>query len=199
MLNGEGRMRGSRFMLAMALAGATADGAMAQAPADSLPFRKGQWGAEFVALSWGVGGLAFTSPGSASVLLASIDLTEAEADEAAPSSGRLEYDVMTTNVTIGRRFYRPVRRNVVRYHTFGVTGSYLRDEQPWNEGTALTAGVIWNVGGSWHVDRHLSLGARTGASVTWQHRTRVQQAAEVTTDVLRLSAGRVDLLVNLFF
>lgn len=140
----------------------------AAAVRDSLPFRTGQWGAEFRIDdgTTGVGVLRFRSPRQAWTLNASFgaDWYEANSPYSLDGSGRSVF----VGLQAGPRRYRPIAQEAATYLGFGLTGSYgwsgRADEQ---RSERWGAGVFGELGGAYFVTRRLSLGAQATISATW--------------------------------
>ena len=137
---------------------------------DSLPFRRGQWGAEFGIDDGtvGLGVLRFRSTRTAWQLYANgaADWSKSDAPFDA-SSGT----TMFVNLRAGPRSYRPLAPAVAAYVGTGLIGGYLWSKQTdsWRRG--WNAGVFGELGGAYFVTRRLSLGARVQASVAYsEHR-----------------------------
>lgn len=154
--------------------------ALAQAPAtsDSLPFRSGQWGAQFAVSSGmpAVGVLRFRSPSSAWLLNA--DLEAASADQSADTEERSSTGAYGS-IQLGIREYRPVAARVARYHGAGVLLAYQRQstesDEPSifrNDFRAFGPGAYGELGASYLVTRHLSLGATTRLEMRYSRGTQ---------------------------
>lgn len=129
---------------------------------DSLPFRRGQWGAEFGIDDGtvGLGVLRFRSTRTAWQLNASIG--------ADWSKSSAPFDASMTSVFVnlraGPRKYRPLAPGVAAYVGTGLIGGYSMSDRSdsWRRG--WNAGVFGELGGAYFVTRRLSLGARVEAS-----------------------------------
>lgn len=141
---------------------------------DSLPFRAGQWGAEFMIDdgTTGVGVLRFRSPRRAWMLDASFsaDWYESSYPYTTDESGRSIF----VTLRAGPRRYRPIAQQAATYYGLGLTGSYGwtgtgDNDQRENWG----AGVFGELGGVYFVTRRLSLGAKASVYGIWiSSRTR---------------------------
>lgn len=152
-----------------------ADSAMAL---DSLPFRRGQWGAEFAIDdgTLGLGVLRFRSTRTAWLLNASVGADWSKSD--APFEAYSMTSIFV-NLRAGPRRYRPLAPAVAAYVGTGLSGGYLWSERPdsWRRG--WNAGVFGELGGVYFVTRRLSLGARVEASAGYfEHR---QASATIPT------------------
>ena len=137
---------------------------------DSLPFRRGQWGAEFsiddgtVAL----GVLRFRSARTAWQLNANGAVNWSKSD---PPFDAYSGTTMFVNLLAGPRRYRPLAPAVAAYVGTGLIGGYLWSKYTdgWREG--WNSGVYGELGGVYFVTRRLSLGARVQASASYgEHR-----------------------------
>lgn len=134
---------------------------------DSLPFRPGQWGAEFAVDDGtvGLGVLRFRSPRKAWLLDASVSASwfETEAIFRETESGRSVF----VNLRTGPRSYRPLATGSAAYVGTGLTGAYgwIADgnfrQRTWQ------AGVFGELGAVYFVTRRLSLGARVELSARY--------------------------------
>jgi hypothetical protein len=177
----------------------------AQQAADSLGFRRGQWGAEFTAgtEAQSLGVLWFRSPRLALVLDGSGGSNTSERDETFSSTSR------NVDARLGLRWFREVAPRVRQYFTVGVTGGVRRDRQeraasdfaPAGETSVRinNSGAFANVGGMWMANRHLALGANWEASYirSSARETTTTTTTRTTSDWLTL--GRARLVVTLLF
>lgn len=133
---------------------------------DSLPFRRGQWGAEFgiddgtVAL----GVLRFRSTRTAWQLNANGAVDWSKSDPPFESYAGTSIFV---NLLAGPRRYRPLAPAVAAYVGTGLIGGYLWSKRTdsWRRG--WNAGVYGELGGVYFVTHRLSLGARVQASASY--------------------------------
>ena len=137
---------------------------------DSLPFRRGQWAAEFGIDdgTYALGVLRFRSARTAWQLNANgaADWSKADAPFDA-SSGTSVF----VNLRAGPRRYRPLAPAVAAYVGMGLAGGYLWSERTDNWRRGWNAGVFGELGGVYFVTRRLSLGARVEASAGYsEHR-----------------------------
>jgi hypothetical protein len=158
------------LLIATALAAAASPSLLLSqtVPVDTLPFRRGQWAAQFWAFSsQGLGVLRFRSPSSAWLLDGSLQVEDVHA-----THGDRTY--ASASLRAGLRVYRPVAPKVVRYLGAGLIGSYLgfRHESAtigtvyrgWTAGGGLYA----ELGADYLITSHLGIGA--SSSVTAQAR-----------------------------
>jgi len=154
-------------------------GGGAAAAADSLPFRAGQWGADFAINDGavGLGVLRFRSPRMAWALNASIDARWSSADYTRAPDGFPEPDgdanALSFALRAGPRWYHPVVAGVATYLGTGVTGQIGRTSQDVNgfESRGWDVGGFGEVGAAYFVTRRLSLGAQTGVYATYGRST----------------------------
>ena len=138
-----------------------------QAPTDSLPFRRGQWGAEFAVNdgTLGLGALRFRSPRTAWLLDASVGASWAETE------GLFAGDDSETNVFVslraGLRSYRPLATGAAAYVGTGLIGSYAWAADGSSRRRMWQAGVFGHLGAVYFVTRRLSLGARGEAAASY--------------------------------
>lgn len=135
---------------------------------DSLPFRAGQWGAEFMIDDGtvGLGVLRFRSPRRAWMLDASFSAHwyEANSPYSLDGSGTSVF----VGLQAGPRRYRPIAQEVATYFGFGLTGSYGWSGRDDDQGSQRWgAGVFGELGGVYFVTRRLSLGAQATVSADW--------------------------------
>ena len=135
---------------------------------DSLPFRAGQWGAEFMIDDGtvGLGVLRFRSPRRAWMLDASFSAHwyEANSPYSLDGSGRSVF----VGLQAGPRRYRPIAEQAATYLGFGLTGSYgWSGRHEGDRSETWSAGVFGELGGVYFVTRRLSLGAQGTVSVIW--------------------------------
>lgn len=134
---------------------------------DSLPFRAGQWGAEFLINDGtaGVGVLYFRSPRRAWALDASFAASWYDEES---SFGSETGQSVFVRVRAGPRRYRPIATGTAAYLGFGLTAGYSwtgADND--NEREAWDAGLFGELGGVYFVTRRLSLGAQGGLFATY--------------------------------
>ena len=137
---------------------------------DSLPFRRGQWGAEFGIDDGtvGLGVLRFRSTRTAWQLNANGAVDWSKSD---PPFDDFSGTSVFVNLRAGPRRYRPLAPAVAAYVGTGLTGGYLWSKytNSWRRG--WSAGVYGELGGVYFVTRRLSLGAQLQASASYfEHR-----------------------------
>ena len=182
----------------------------AAAIAQSLPFRSGQWGAEFQSgdlTSAGV--IRFFSPSSALVLdLGILDVTHDEED--VPSGGgtgtTVENSITLYNLRLGFRNYMPVATRVTGFWTVGgqfVHGSQTQEiPGPFggrSEDSETDIGVFGQLGADYHVTNNLAVGV--AYDLCFLHVSGESKDPGGTTDISghRFTAGFTPVRVSLFF
>lgn len=181
---------------------------------DSLPFRAGQWGAEFGLGSYtSVGFVRFRSPNRAWVGTLSAEYTRQQPEGNLPDRTSSQLDV-----TAGHRWFRAVLPNVSQFVTLGGVSGVRRFESSVRQSTFpdpgtievrstrswYFAGVVADVGAQWMVTPSLSLGAKWGAqAVIGRDRERFRGSPSSTADVTgttsSLFLGRITVLGTLYF
>jgi hypothetical protein len=182
--------------------------ALSAQDADVLPFRAGQWGAEFIASGGfnGAGVLRFLAPGRALVL------------EGAASRSEIDYQRATDRtltgiqLRLGHRWYRPAHARVVQSLTIGVSGQRSSERYDENlevgelSARATSGGAFAEVGAAWMVAPQLSLGASWGGALQYVRSTSVirpvpapAQTETVRGRQLNATIGQLGLRVSLFF
>jgi len=136
---------------------------------DSLPFRRGQWGAEFSIDDgmFGLGVLRFRSPRTALVLNASVGASWAETEGLGGGEGPQSETSIFVSVHAGPRRYRPIVTAAAAYVGTGLTGSYSWGEDGNSRRRMWRAGVFGQLGGVYFVTPRFSLGARVEASASF--------------------------------
>ncbi len=146
--------------------------------ADTLPFRAGQWGAEFTASDFsGVGALRFSSPRNAWL----IDVQGRFMRQSGNTSSLSRFEVVTDadvmQVRLGWRRYGTVAPRVVRHAGVGVLSTYASSKQspgafsvtrPFSLDASrveFSAGVFAEVGAQWLITSNLGLGATWSANL----------------------------------
>jgi hypothetical protein len=132
--------------------------AFSQSPGtDSLPFRKGQWAAQFTASSdhRNAGIIRFRSPSSAWILTAAVAATTGGGDGQASvpydtTLRRTDNDIETIGFSgrAGRRRYRSLTRQAVSFTSAGLLGGVARGHRTDSGGgyDQKTRTMQWNAG-----------------------------------------------------
>lgn len=170
------------------------------ATVDSLPFRRGQWGAEFGIDDGtvGLGVLRFRSKRTAWQLNGNFAASWSKSD---PYFGDQSEKDIFINLRAGPRRYRPIAADVAAYVGMGLVGGY-----GWSDGTnnwrrTWNAGVFGELGGAYFVTRHLTLGARVDASASY---AEYRQASSLFPEIQRdrrfgLGVSSVRIVGGLYF
>ncbi len=182
-----------------------------QSAADSTPFHKGQWAAQFTAgFSFvSAGALYFRSPRSAWLLDASgaySNLTTQTSDTLLPGQGGSSGG---GTVRFGVRGYRPLAPSTLYFHTVGVVllgggqrvtfGTQYVDSWVWG------AGAFAELGANYMITPHISLGAAAGLRVTYNetHRTEGSTSTTTTTTAtaktIDVNASLLSLVLAVYF
>jgi hypothetical protein len=174
-------------------------GAVAAQASDSVPFHRGQWGAEFNIANgfFGVGALHFTSPTHA--WLATLDASYAQNHATGPALA--SFNAGSAALELGTRSFHAFSRRLQRLTTFGTSFTYSRQT---NAGgatfQALGAGVFADLGATWLVTPHLGIGARWRAGASYSHgRVSGGGLPTSTIDSWSVSLGSVLLTGQLYF
>lgn len=169
---------------------------------DSLPFRAGQWAAEFSAADFsGVGALRFTNPRRAWLVDVQGRFYRQSGNNDQPNDFVLVSDTDAFQLRMGRRSYGMLAPRVVRQVTLGLIGSYgtsdvrpaaLSVNAPISFETARTdyaAGVFAELGAQWMITPNLGFGAAWTATVQ-AGRSQVERlSAQLPGGVLRTTTG----------
>jgi hypothetical protein len=164
---------------AIAVALCSSSAAAAAQQADTLPFRKGQWGAEFAASNFaGIGVLRFTSPKNAWLLDVQGRIRRESGDNDDPSTPNIIRDDDFAQVRVGWRRYGVLAPRVVRHLGVGVLASRASADQqvgafvvsvpflPLQSHASTSIGAFAELGAQWMITPKLSLGASYMASVS---------------------------------
>jgi len=140
----------------------------AQAPSDTLPFRRGQWGVQFRPSTdaAGLGALRFRNRSSAWV----VDVRAYVNDSWTFGGGERRSIGSGGDFRAGLRRYRLAAPRVARFFTIGGTGGYTVNRQtsegyPDQQLLSGSVGVYGDVGAAVFVAPYFSLGASTQASL----------------------------------
>ena len=196
---------GALMLLVPVLAGAQPSGESS----DSLPFRAGQWGAEFqVRDGTGLSALRFRDVDRAWIGTVSGELLRADAD-------RFDQRRYLATVQLGHRWYRPsARRAITPFWALGVGGSLFRDRRETQLGTgpsptaviddsSIALGAFGEVGAQWLVTPRLALGAAWQLGATRQRidseRVSASPPIEPARTIYSVRAEPVALRATLYF
>ena len=181
--------------------------------ADTLPFRRGQWAAQFrlPGDAAGLGVLRFRSASSAWVLDATLTVHQQKTTTSDGSGSGASLSGYSA-VRAGIRTYRPLFARVAGYSTVGMTtgvdgyesrpaSNAIPDQRMWQ----LRGGPYADVGAVYLVTPHLTLGASTQAAIGLSHArqhysaTATQVARESRSSGWFAYLGGVSILATLFF
>lgn len=197
--------------------------ATAQDAGKTLPFRRGQWAAEFSATTSipaepasddelrfafpSVGFLRFLSPSKAILVDASFSVSSDEQELNIPNGPTSSEKVSSTALGLraGLRGYRALSSRATGFGslglTFGTLGGTLEDpdlpDEVERSGTSF--GGFAELGGAYMVTPNISLGASFGASLVRREVEETLQEASYTENGMRLLVGQTRLLVTLYF
>jgi outer membrane protein with beta-barrel domain len=136
----------------------------AQRNAPSVPFRSGQWGAEFSASNdfQSLGMMRFFSPRRALAFDANLDNTSTSIDGSDAETSNTSY-----GLSVGYRMYRPLTSGVVGHLTGGLrvnssSTSITNGAGVTTDNNTRGYGPFGEIGASYFVTPHLSLGAAYG-------------------------------------
>ena len=198
---------GSLLVVASLLATRRASGQETQSPnagqspteADSLPFRRGQWGAVFAINDGtvGLGALWFRSARMAWLVDAGINAFWHESESS--YFGDSDYRDVFVRLRAGPRRYHSIAAGAAAYLGAGLSGGYgwsVGDDahrQTWQ------AGAYGELGGVYFVTRRLSLGAQVELSAAYyiSHETRSQ--VESRDRVVSVGTGPIQIVGALYF
>ena len=179
----------------------------AAAKAQSLPFRAGQWGAEFQSGDLTTAGaMYFVSPRSAIVLnVGVLDLGQEE--DANNGGGSDETSLSLLSARLGLRGYRPLANKVAGFWTAGLEVARASQKQtiPSLFGPEKVTqrethyGVFGQLGADYHVTNNLAVGM--AFDLTFAKIDGSTEGPNVNTDVSghRFSAAFTPVRVSLFF
>jgi hypothetical protein len=174
---------------------------------DSLPFRSGQWGTEFIAGSQfgGVGVMRFHSARAAWTIDVGGSANRQNAGGSFGSSG----SGSNLGVRLGHRWYRPVARSVGVYLGTGVNGAVGRSSSQHQAADKVrqslrSVGAYGELGGAYFVSPHLSLGGGVALNAsTYRQSEQRTDAANVrvrtSSSGYGASVGTSQLFATLYF
>lgn len=181
--------------------------------ADTTPFRRGQWAAQFGGgaslLTLGV--LCFTSPRSAWVLDARVSGAHGHSETTfADSTGDTTITSFTSTAgltfRVGRRFLRTARPAVVTFFGFGVLGGFSHDAggsgRNVGESNGWSAGAFGELGGTYLVNDNFGVGVTSDAAVTYNRsiiRSTPLPSPRRTTWSYSVAAPNIRFVATLYF
>lgn len=159
------------------------------ATADSLPFRRGQWGAEFGIDDGtvGIGVLRFRSPRKAWLIDGAVSAGWSDIESS--FGGDDDRTSVFVGLRAGPRSYRPIATGSAGYIGMGLSGGYGWAASAGNRYRSWDAGAFGELGAIYLVTRRLSLGAQVEiyGAFSWSHQ-RFADPPAVTRD-RRLTIG----------
>jgi hypothetical protein len=180
------------------------------AAADTAPFHRGQWAAQFAG-GFGFGSLGvlrFTAPSRAWLLdfRLSGGHTNSEDRSTNPDTTIRGYQSdASVSLRLGRRFYAPARGRVVGLYTIGASGGFSHraaGQRPGfeTETNGFDVGAFFEFGGSYLVTRQLSLGATGSASLSYSRFiSKVNTGNRSVDSRYGGSLGAVSLVATVYF
>ncbi|HEX4573586.1 MAG TPA: hypothetical protein VH158_00545 [Gemmatimonadales bacterium] len=155
---------------------------------DTLPFRTGQWAAQFSGGAFAsLGFLRFTAPTRA--WLVDFVLSGGHAHDQSRVNDSLVSDGFRSNAFVtarlGRRFFQSRGKSVLTAQTVGVLAGFSHScDGNTLQGTycdnGWTAGVFGELGGAYLITQRFSIGGSAGASFTYQ-RSKTSNLGSVNT------------------
>ncbi|HEX2717966.1 MAG TPA: autotransporter outer membrane beta-barrel domain-containing protein [Gemmatimonadaceae bacterium] len=177
------------------------------AAAQSLPFRAGQWGAEFQSGDLTTAGvMRFMTPATALVLDVGIIDVGAETNQNVGGDSD-KNSLSLLNARLGLRSYRPLANRVAGFWTAGLEVARASEEQtiPGIFGpetvkqTEKHYGVFGQLGADYHVTNNLAVGM--AFDVTYARISGKQESTNSNVDITghRFTATFTPVRVSLFF
>ena len=177
------------------------------AKAQSLPFRAGQWGAEFQSGDLTTAGvMRFVTPSTALVLdVGILDVGQEEDDAVGGVSDETSLSLMTAR--LGLRSYRPLANRVAGFWTAGLEVARASQEQTIPgifgpeqvEESETHYGVFGQLGADYHVTNNLAVGMAFDVTYARISGSREAQNTKVDLTGHRFSAAFTPVRVSLFF
>jgi hypothetical protein len=167
--------------------------------ADSLPFRRGQWGAVFAINDGtvGLGALWFRSARKAWLINADVNALSSETESS--YFGDSDYRDVFVNLRAGPRRYHSIAAGAAAYLGTGLTGGYswaLRDDvhrQTWQ------AGAYGELGALYFVTRRLSLGAQVELFASYYMSHEISPMDESRDRSVSVGTGPIRIVGALYF
>lgn len=176
---------------------------------DSLPFRPGQWGAEFEVrdITSSASALRFHAPRQALIVTVSGNVFRAESD-------RRDERIVRAELHAGNRWYRSSGDAIAPFVGVGVGAALVDDRLEMQIGSSGLPSVVvgnqrlfgaayWEVGAQWLVTPRLALGAAWQVQASLQRtraeRVSAQPPADPPGTSLKLMAQPMALRGTLYF
>jgi hypothetical protein len=127
-------------------------------PADTTPFHRGQWAAQFLGLTSSIGVLKFRSPTSAWVL--DLDIFGGHGETLVGDTLTSLSSQASVVVRIGRRTFKPLSRSVVGHRSIGVALGFNHFVGRGGAGSnGFSVGPQVDLGATYLVVSHIGVGA----------------------------------------
>ncbi len=146
----------------------------AQEGSDSLPFRRGQWAAEFgggLSLA-SLGALKFRTPTSAWLLNVNIGAGHAETITGAPVSDVEVQSQAGLTLRVGRRTFTAAGAKIAAFHSLGILAGFTHNATSSSsfgasETNGWSTGFFGDLGGRYLLTPHLGIGVTVAATATY--------------------------------
>jgi len=185
---------------------------MAAQDATAPEFHAGQWALQFGGnldlATFGI--MRFSGPRSAVVLNLDVAGQFLKGTLIQSSVGVSDANDHTSffRASIGRQSYHAIRSRVRAFHSFGLTGGYLDQQNTFGVGisqksTAWFGGLLAQAGGAYWLSSNISLGGTGSLSTTYQHRHTTQTGGGGTSELKQhgivISGLDVALVLAIYF
>lgn len=159
------------------------------AVADSLPFRAGQWGAEFAINDGtvGLGVLRFRSQRKAWLVDAGIGASWSETES--PFVGEQSGRSVFVRLRAGPRRYHPLAAGSAAYGGMGLSGAYAWAAYGDVRARSWEASAFGEIGAVYFVTRRLSLGAQIELTATFSSTRETSPSSPFVRRDRRVSIG----------
>jgi hypothetical protein len=175
---------------------------------DTLPFHKGQWGAEFAAGTTfaSAGVLYFRSPSSAWLLDATFVLDYGKSSVSSSDTLYPSLSSTTSDGSIalraGIRSYHPIGHETQFFTTLGGLVRYSagadRGDLSGNDWTG-GLGAFGEIGGNYMINPHIGVGATAGVNLTYNHQEQKVNGFTNVSDFVSLSGALFALRLGIYF
>jgi hypothetical protein len=183
--------------------------AQTPSPADTTPFRSGQWALQFTAGSTfgSLGALRFTSPRKAWLLDLRVDGGHSHNRVTTPTGPAREAFTSWADVTlrVGPRYYAARGNRLVSFAGVGVVGGFTHDAGgeeggPSAESNGWTAGAFGDLGATYLVLPRLGLGGTATLSAAYSRSTsRTSGGSRARHWDYRITGPALALVATLYF
>ena len=198
------------LVLAALLVACVQDSSVVPAASDSVPFRRGQWAAQFGAgfSTASFGFLKFRSPQRAWVL--DVRLTGGHSESFVTDSSGTQFSSLNSRAAVDLRLGVRKHRTggkVIPFYSLGILGGFTHSTSVapgfGSDRNGWSAGVFGDVGASYMVTANLALAATGTLTLRYTRETSEQanpfETIKVRTWDLTGSAPTATLIVLLFF